>query len=317
MRLKPFVSDSIASAFALVRDELGADAVILNTENLPDGRVRVMVGVEENDFSFTAEEKIVDEPRRRDFDDSLLREKLDYHGVLPVVSERILALVRRLWTETGNSDIQVLVENCFRQMFAYYDILEPHKPLKLFMGIPGSGKSTAIAKTATQARFQKLQSAIISTDNIRAGANEQLRSFADILQIPFYFCDTAKKLYQKTSELRGQFDLILIDTPGVNPFSAAEIDRLRPYVEAVKAEMIMTLDGGRNVSDSVEIADIFSSLGTDCLLPSRLDLTRRAGAVLSVPGCTGFRLGAAGVGASIVQGLSKVDSRSLTKLILA
>ena len=81
--------------------------------------------------------------------------------------------------------------------------------------------------------------------------------------------------------------------------------------------MIMTLDGGRNVSDSVEIADIFSSLGADCLLPSRLDLTRRAGAVLSVPGCTGFRLGAAGVGASIVQGLSKVDSRSLTKLILA
>ena len=35
MRLKPFVSDSIASAFALVRDELGADAVILNTEICP------------------------------------------------------------------------------------------------------------------------------------------------------------------------------------------------------------------------------------------------------------------------------------------
>lgn len=58
------------------------------------------------------------------------------------------------------------------------------------MGTPGSGKSTAIAKAATQARLKGIKCVIVSTDNVRAGANQQLKAFAEILDVEFSFSKT-------------------------------------------------------------------------------------------------------------------------------
>lgn len=49
MRLKPFIAANMTEAFALVRQELGDDAVIVDTENLPGGKVRLIAALEEED----------------------------------------------------------------------------------------------------------------------------------------------------------------------------------------------------------------------------------------------------------------------------
>ena len=316
MRLKTYTAANMNEAFALVKQELGADAIIVNTENTEDGGVRITAAEEEKDFSFSEKEEVFPEPRRRDFDDSRIRESLKYHGVIKQTREKILANIRQEYYDSGEKDDKVLLERCLNKMFGYYKMLERKHPFKLFMGITGSGKSTAIAKVATQAKFKKISCCIVSTDNIRAGANNQLQAFAEILETPFSCAKDAQSLYEKAASSAERYELVLVDTPGINPFEEKEVSLISPLVRALKADVIMTMDAGRNSYDSVEIAEIFSKLGARYLLPTRMDLTRRIGGRISVAESTGMALGAAGVSSSIVQGIAKIDAKSLARLLL-
>ena len=274
------------TALAQVRETLGADAVIISQEKNAAGQIELTAAVEDADeISFNREEQVEVRPTRWKYDDEKLRESLDYHGVLDVVKERVLARCRKISAEENLTDEKKLLTRCFDEMFRFQDILDCRQPVKMFMGVPGSGKSTAIAKAATQAKLQKLSACIVSTDNVRAGANSHA--------------------------------LVLIDTPGINPFLPEEVEKVSLLAEAVRADMILTMDAGKNTFEAVEIADIFAEIGARFLLPTRLDLTRRIGALLSVAACCEFGFCSASVSSSIAKGLSPVDGEALAKLVLA
>ena len=317
MRLKNYVAANISEAMLLIKNELGPDAIIISTEN-ENGQVKVVAALDEKeniDFNSADELEII--PSRQRFDDTHLRDCLDYHGVIPVVSERILAYCRNQSLEQGISDEQRLVMSCFREMFKFGSLLDLTCPVKMFMGVPGSGKSTTIAKVATQARFEGLRSCIISTDNVRAGANNQLEAFAKILETDFFFCKGERSLYEAVRSAKRTYQLILIDTPGVNPFIQSEIDNLHNQTEAVKSDVILTVDAGKNSFEAVEIAEIFKQFGVKYLLPTRLDLTRRIGSLLSIAGCCRMGFCAASVSSSIARSMAPITAKNLSKLILS
>lgn len=316
MRLQSFTAANTSAALLLIKETLGEDAVIIATEDLSDGRVKITAAVEEPDFFFTEEEKPEPLPDKQKFDDTALRASLEYHGVLPVIRDKILAHTRQIALEQGKTKEQEALSACFKDIFHFYDILNISKPFKMFMGISGSGKSTGIAKVAALCKFRKKSCCIISTDNVRAGAGSQLKAFADILQTPFIYMADARGLYAAAKEQRDKYEMILIDTPGINPFIRSDVDKLRTCAEVVDAEMIMTMDAGKNACDAVEIADIFAGIGAGCLMPTRMDITRRLGGVLSVAGLTGLKLGAAGVSASIAEGIGEINAASLAGLVL-
>ena len=110
----------------------------------------------------------------------------------------------------------------------------------------------------------------MSTDNVRAGANSQLQAFADILGTDFCFVKTPRGLYDTVEEARQKYALVLIDTPGINPFLPEEVEKVSLLAEAVRADMILTMDAGKNTFEAVEIADIFAEIGARFLLPTRL-----------------------------------------------
>jgi len=317
MRIKNYLAATVSEAMTLVKEELGADAVIISTETV-DGQVKVVAALEEReDIDFNPADELKITPSRFRFNDSRLRDCLDYHGVIDTVAERILAYCRNLSLERGITDEHRLLSACFGEMFRFGSLLDLSCPVKMFMGVPGSGKSTVIAKVATQARFNNISCCIISTDNVRAGANHQLEAFAKILETDFFFCKGERSLYEAVRSARQVYRLVLIDTPGVNPFINQEIARLQGLVDSVKSEIILTVDAGKNSYESVEIAEIFSRFGITYVLPTRLDLTRRIGSLISIAGCCRIGFCAASVSSSIAQGLADINKKSLAKLILS
>lgn len=318
MKIKKIIAANMPEAFAKVKEELGEDAVIISSENAEDGQIVVTAAVEEDfDISFDAAgtPEIFDD--RYSFDENLLRECLDYHGVVPPVSEQIMAEARKISRREKNIDVSRILEQTFAGMFRYHDILDLHRPVKMFMGTPGTGKTTAIAKTAAQAKFKHIPACIISTDNVRAGANRQLQAFAEILELDFFFCKDERSLFDTIRAAEDRFKLILTDTPGINPFVEKEVDRIGRLSEVVKSDVILTMDAGRNSYEAVEIAEIFAKIGAQSILPTRLDLTRRIGSVVSVAACCGFNFCSASVSSSIANGLAPINNCSLAKLILA
>lgn len=317
MKIKNITASNMAEALVQIKNELGDDAVIISSENASDGSVVVTAALEDDfDISFDEKNEANIVENSKIFDERYLRECMEYHAVLQNVGEKVMALARQISREQNLSDDKRILEKVFDTLYRYEDILDLRQPVKLFMGTPGSGKSTAVAKAATLAKFKKIPACIISTDNVRAGANKQLEAFAKILELDFYFCKDERGLFRQVNEAKTRYALILVDTPGINPFIPSEVDRVGKFADAVKNQAILTMDTGRNTFEAVEIAEIFAKIGASCLLPTRLDLTRRIGAVLSVAACCGFSFCAASVSSSIANGLAPIDSKSLAKLVL-
>lgn len=317
MKIKNITAPNMMAALAEVKAQLGDEAIIISSENTADGQILVTAALEEDfELNFDERDEVEVVATKGVFDDRYLRDCLEYHAVVQNVGEKIMAVARQISAEQQIFDDKLILEKTFDKLYAYQDILDLRQPVKLFMGTPGSGKSTAIAKAATLAKFKKISTCIISTDNVRAGANKQLEAFAIILELDFYFCKDERSLYQQVNDAKKRYALILIDTPGINPFIDSEVDRVGKLGEVVKNQAILTIDTGRNTFEAVEIAEIFAKIGARCLLPTRLDLTRRIGSIMSVAACCDFSFCAASVSSSIANGLAPIDSRALAKLVL-
>lgn len=317
MKLKSFTAPSSIEAIRMASASLGDEAVIISTETLEDGQIRLTAAVEEKeDIVFNDEEELDIVDSRMVFDDSIIRESLEYHSVLDLVKERILSRVRSISKNEKLYDDQKLLARCFAEMFSYRDILNTDNKLKLFMGTSGSGKSTAIAKVATQAKLKKISACIISTDNVRAGANQQLEAFANILELDFFFCKNGRELFDLLQKVQENYQLILIDTPGINPFIPEDVAKVSAFAEVIKGDVYLTMTSGLNTYEAIEIAEVFTEMGARYLLPTRMDLTRRIGSLISVASCCELSFSSASVSASIAKGLAKIDNKSLANLIL-
>lgn len=317
MKIKNFIASTMTEALVQIKAELGPDAIILSSEDR-NGQMCLTVAIDETvDFDFADDETIKEIDTKAFFDESTLREALEYHGVLDLVQYHILSCCREVNREHKRADDLFVMSKALEKNYRFLPLFDKSNPLKLFMGTPGSGKSTVIAKVATQAKLKGIKTAIISTDNTRAGANKQLEAFADILEVEFVFYKEARELFRAVKGKLADYGCVLIDTPGINPFIKSELEKVIPFADSLKCEKILTFDAGRNVYEAVEAAEIFAELGADILLPTRLDLTRRVGSILSIADCCNMRLCAASVGSSIAKGLAELDSKALARLVLS
>lgn len=85
------------------------------------------------------------------------------------------------------------------------------------VGSTGVGKTTTIAKIAARYAHahSKREVALISTDNFRIGAQEQLQQYAKLLQIPLLTANNSDELADRLDMLSDK-TMVLIDTAGVS-----------------------------------------------------------------------------------------------------
>jgi flagellar biosynthesis protein FlhF len=90
----------------------------------------------------------------------------------------------------------------------------------VFAGPSGVGKTTTIAKLAAHYRLEEKRSvAMVTIDNYRPAAVEQLRLYANVLGVELVTASTSDEAWDCIGRIGqiGQAELVLIDTPGFNP----------------------------------------------------------------------------------------------------
>jgi flagellar biosynthesis protein FlhF len=185
------------------------------------------------------------------------------------------------------------------------------------VGPPGVGKTTTLVKLAVNYGLAARKPVLIlSMDNYRVAATEQLRTYATILGVGFQVLETVTALAQSIEEHRGK-DLILIDTPG---FAAADMESAAPLARflATRADIDtqLVLSASTKSSDLRRIADGFEVFAPHRLIFTRLDETNSYGQILSESVRTGKALSFFSTGQRIPEDLREASPSELIELVL-
>jgi flagellar biosynthesis protein FlhF len=156
------------------------------------------------------------------------------------------------------------------------------------IGPTGVGKTTTIAKLAARFALKHGRRGItlITTDNYRIGAHEQLRTYGRILGVPVHVAgdnDELKNLIKEASEKSGENNLTLIDTAGVCQKDARlseQLTTLNIREMDIKNYLVLSATGQMNLQDDVIRA--FSKLKLQGCMLTKIDEAASLGEIISV-----------------------------------
>ena len=152
------------------------------------------------------------------------------------------------------------------------------------VGPTGVGKTTSIAKLAARytLRHGAGKVALVTTDNYRIGAQEQLRTFGKILGAPVHVAKNYQELEQTIDEL-DDFELVLVDTAGMSPQDlrlTEQLGMLRSSMREVKCYLVLSANSqAAGLEASVKT---FQQVGLQGCIISKIDESASLGEVLSV-----------------------------------
>lgn len=109
----------------------------------------------------------------------------------------------------------------------------------MLVGATGVGKTTTIVKLAAMyAIEQGLKVGFINTDTFRVAAQEQIKTYSDIMNIPLYTIYSPEEMKDALKAL-GDRDIVLIDTAGKNTSSPDYKKQIEDYIEVCKTDEIL------------------------------------------------------------------------------
>lgn len=149
------------------------------------------------------------------------------------------------------------------------------------VGPTGVGKTTTIAKLAANFRLrEKRNVGLITVDTYRIAAVEQLRTYAEIIDLPMEVVSTPREMRAAVDRL-STLDLIIIDTAGRSPSDEVKIQELRAMLaEAKPDEVHLVLSSAASASTLKRTADRFAPAAPTALLFTKLDEALALGNVI-------------------------------------
>jgi len=142
----------------------------------------------------------------------------------------------------------------------------------MFIGPTGSGKTTTLVKVAARYHFFKRREvSLYSLDHVRLAATEQLKTYAAIMEAPF-FAPLDEDEFKLQTEKDGA-ELLLIDTPGVGFMDREKLERLSSFAGACQVRLEKHLVIAANTSPYLleRILIAYEEIGFDKIVLTKLD----------------------------------------------
>ena len=274
-------------ALRAVREELGPDALVLSTRLVAAPGPRGWLGRRFVEVTAAANRQSVPEGRHADARPPA--------RTSPDAADEIAARLAAAGLDTSlarqvaaahpphqrrGASIQTVRATLAAQIASLAATDDGYAPVEVFVGPPGVGKTTTIAKIAAHERARRgNRLGLVAADGFRVGAVEQLRLYAGLLGTPLSVTRTP---YELQTALEAAATPVLVDTAGRSPADDGSRDMLQVVASRADTRTHLVVAADTPIGTLQRIFDRFA-----CVHPSRVVLTKldEAGSLAPLVSC--------------------------------
>lgn len=253
------------------------------------------------------------------YDLSFLFERLSGAGMSEEIVAEILTLAQDSIPALKLKNRNLVEAWVARHILETTKVTDGHVPGKvhLFVGPAGSGKTTALVKMASHLVMKEKKTvALLTADTHKVGAADQMRIYAQILNVPFAMIRSGKDWGNLVRYL-ASVDVVLVDMPGLslkNPSDLQTIKELMPpamlnprvhFVGSATAKDADLMDAGRR----------YSVLGFDDAIFTSLDESIQHGTIYNFMKRFDVPLHAFGIGPRVPEDFETATRERVLDLI--
>jgi flagellar biosynthetic protein FlhF len=187
----------------------------------------------------------------------------------------------------------------------------------VLVGPTGVGKTTTIAKLAGRWAIQeKKKVGLITIDTYRIGAVEQLKTYADIIKVPFQVVFNLNDMEKALEKLK-DCDIILIDTTGRNSKNLMQLSELRSYIDKADTTNInLVISATTKNKDMEAIISGYKVLNYKNLIITKLDETTTYGSLLNAIDSSKKPINYVTTGQTVPDDMLQISPKEIANLIL-
>lgn len=350
MRLRTITARTVADALTRVQEELGDDALVLETRTVDGGAEVVAADVEREEpadglMRLRAEVALL----RRDLgslvpraaagspSDAAPTEKAASRatavlprlaavearvvdqGLAPHLVDRFLRMIERAPRSEGDPLDPTRSDTCRNALAGLVPGVGKPGASRArcfaFVGPAGAGKTTTLAKLAEQSQAGGPKLGIITLDGGRPGGTEVLARTAERLKIPFAEARGAQGILRALDAI-GPQERILVDTAGLGPRENAALQVLREKLHAAPIGVHLVLPANLEDRALARAAEAFRPLGPSSIVFTKLDETERTGSLINLPAALDLPVAALAHGPSVRGDLSPATRNLIADLVL-
>ena len=192
--------------------------------------------------------------------------------------------------------------------------------LVYFIGPTGVGKTTTIAKIASRLSVvEKKKIVLLTADTYRIAAAEQLRTYANILEVPFRIIYTPQEI-RTAIEDYAAYDYIFVDTSGHSQKNTDQRDDTLALLRAAdgqaEKEVYLVVSATTKYRDLLNIADTYQKLTDFRLVFTKLDETQCQGNLFNLRLHTDAPMSYVTCGQNVPDDIGEFDAQKTVKLLL-
>lgn len=347
MQIKKYRATTIKEATAKIKNALGPEAMIISTRKLdgkegnnlfevgavpaediisnsnPIGEVKSeLMSIKEMIYLLSHSEGIIEKLMRNTALMNLYV-KLIRSGVNDHYARIFLQRAGALDGQTGDhmKNIKEKIIKEIMKVIETKDIFETkgkNKTVAAFIGTTGVGKTTTIAKLAAQLMLKaRKKVGLVSIDNYRIGAMEQLKTYANILGIPCYPAFNKKDLLFALRRMEGR-DVVLIDTAGRSHYDRSKIEELnRMITNDLKISSHLLLSVATTDSEMTKTAINFGALKFHSYIFTKIDEAQMCGSVVNQMMKLSLPISFITTGQNVPEDIERADKRRILNLLLS
>ncbi|MGZ3771653.1 MAG: flagellar biosynthesis protein FlhF [Bdellovibrio sp.] len=186
-----------------------------------------------------------------------------------------------------------------------------------FVGPAGSGKTSALIKMASQMVVREGKKvALFTTDTFKVGAADQMKIYAQILNVPFSVLRSQNDWTHMTRYLTN-VDCVLVDYTGLSLKNNDEIQMLKRLLPptAINPNIHLVLSTNSKDSDATELGRRYSIIGYKDVIFTSLDESTQHGTIYNFMKRFDIPLHSFGIGPKVPEDFELATKERLLDLI--